>query len=191
MAILWMAMPTNGAPPVLPDVIAGPRLDLVLVTVEQLFAREAASGPIDLGFTDPHDVLGPDNSPLRFRVAQVREDPSVNSWLIRIAVVRQTGAIVGLVNFHAPPDEHGMVEIGYRVHPLFRRQGFAREMATTMWRFVAELPTVRTLRATVAPDNTASIAIMEHAGFTHVGEQEDPEDGTELIYEISARDYLA
>jgi [ribosomal protein S5]-alanine N-acetyltransferase len=186
-----MTIPMNAKVPVLPDVIAGPRLDLVLVTVEQLFAREASSGPIDLGFADPHDVLGPANSPLRFRVAQVRKDPSVNSWLIRIAVLRETGAIVGLVNFHAPPDEHGMVEIGYRVHPLFRRQGFAHEMATTMWRFVAALPTVRLLRATVGPDNTASIAIIEKAGFTHVGEQEDPDDGTELIYEISARDYLA
>lgn len=177
----------HAAAPILPDLIAGPRLDLVLVTVEQLLARDAASGPIDLGFADPNDVLDPENSPLRFRVAQVRKDPSVNSWLIRIAVIRETAEIVGLVNFHAPPDERGMVEIGYRVHPSFRRQGFAGEMANTMWSRVAELPTVRTLRATVGPENAASIAIIVRAGFTHVGFQEDPDDGTELIYTRRAR----
>jgi RimJ/RimL family protein N-acetyltransferase len=173
----------------LPDVISGPRLDLVLVTVEQLLAREASNGPVALGYDDPHDVLGPESSPLRFRVAQVRDDPSVNPWLIRIAVLRSTGEIVGLVNFHGAPDDRGMVEIGYRVHPDHRRRGYASEMATTLWSCVARRPEVAWLRATVSPDNVASIAIIEGAGLVHVGEQDDPEDGLELIYEIAAADY--
>jgi RimJ/RimL family protein N-acetyltransferase len=45
---------------------------------------------------------------------------------------------------------------------------------------------VRTLRATVS-HNTGSRAIIEAAGFVRVGEQDDPEDGLELIYERSAR----
>ena len=56
---------------------------------------------------------------------QVLADPSVNPWLVRLAVLRETGEIVGLVNFHAPPDSDGMVEIGYRVIPAFRRRGYA------------------------------------------------------------------
>ena len=173
----------------LPDVVSGPRLDLVLVTVDQLLARDASTGPVALGYDDPHDVLGPENSPLRFRVAQVREDPSINPWLIRIAVLRSTGEIVGLVNFHDAPDERGMVEIGYRVLPDHRRNGYAREMATTLWSYVAARPDVVWLRATVSPDNAASRAIIESAGLVHVGEQDDPEDGLELIYEIAAADY--
>jgi [ribosomal protein S5]-alanine N-acetyltransferase len=173
----------------LPAVISGPRLDLVLVTVEQLLARDASDTPIPLGYADPHDAIGPDSSPLHFRVAQVREDPSVNPWLIRLAVLRETQEIVGLVNFHGAPDARGMVEIGYRVHPDHRRQGYAREMATTLWSYVATRPDVSWLRATVTPDNIASIAIIEGAGLVHVGEQVDPEDGLELIYEIAAADY--
>ena len=46
------------------------------------------------------------------------------------------------------------------------------------------------LRAAVSPDNEASLAIIEGAGFVHVGEQDDPDDGPELIYEIAAVDYL-
>ena len=177
------------APDPLPDVISGPRLDLVLVTVDQLLARDASDGPVDLGYADPHDVLGPDDSPLNFRVAQVREDPDVNPWLIRLAVLRETREIVGLINFHGSPDERGMVEIGYRVHPDHRRRGYAREMTTTLWSAVAGRPDVTWLRATVSPDNVASIAIIEGAGLVQVGEQDDPEDGLELVYEIAAADY--
>lgn len=179
------------SPPPLPDVLSGPRLDLVLVPVETLLARAASDGPVPLGYTDPDDVLSPDDSPLLFRVAQVRADPSVNPWLIRIAVLRETGEVVGLANFHGPPDGAGMVEIGYRVRPVHRRRGYAREMALTLWRAAAARPDVRVLRATVSPGNTASIRLIEGAGLRHVGEQDDPEDGLELVYEIGAQEFLA
>ena len=45
------------------------------------------------------------------------------------------------------------------------------------------------LRATFTPDNDGSRAIIEAAGFVHVGEQDDDEDGLELVYEIPAADY--
>jgi ribosomal-protein-alanine N-acetyltransferase len=184
---------THHPTPAPPAVIAGPRLDLVLVTVEQLLSRDPsgdpAREPVPLPYADPYDVLHPDRSPLRFRVAQVGADPSVNPWLLRLGVERGTGTIVGLVNFHAPPDEHGMVEIGYSVLPAFRGLGFAREMATTMWSYAADHPAVRVLRATVSPGNEASLAIIRGAGLVHVGEQDDPEDGLELVFEIAAADY--
>jgi RimJ/RimL family protein N-acetyltransferase len=172
-----------------PPVLHGPRLDLVLVSVEQLLARAASEGPVPLGHPDPHDVLHPDRSPLHHRVPQVTSDPSVNPWLVRLAVLRDTDEIVGLVGFHDRPDARGMVEIGYRVLPAYRRRGLAREMAMTMWSYAASRPDVRVLRATVAPDNAASRAVIEAAGLVHVGEQLDPEDGLELVYEISAAEF--
>jgi RimJ/RimL family protein N-acetyltransferase len=172
--------------PDLPDVIVGPRLDLVLVTVEQLLSRDGTTVPVPLGYPDPDDVLSPEDSPLGFRIPMVRADPSVNPWLIRLAVLRETGEIVGLVNFHDRPDADGVVEIGYSVVPRFRRRGYAREMAEVMWAAAAAHPAVRRLRASVAPDNVASRAIIEGAGFVQVGEQIDPEDGLELVFERDA-----
>ena len=172
--------------PVPPDVLHGPRLDLVLVTVDQLQARAAADGPVELGHPDPEDVLHPDRSPLRFRVRQVSDDPSVNPWLLRLAVERASGTVVGLVNFHDRPDPEGHVEIGYRVLPAHRGRGFAGEMASTLWAYAASHPDVVTLVASVAPDNAASRAIIEGAGFVKVGEQDDPEDGLEWVYELPA-----
>jgi len=161
----------------------------VLVSVDQLLARAASDGPVPLGYDDPTDVLRPEDSPLRHRVPQVLADPSVNPWLVRITVLRDTGEIVGLVNFPAPPDADGMVEIGYRVIPEFRRRGFATEMARTMWAYAATHPDVRTLRATFSPGNDGSRSIIEGAGLVLVGEQIDEEDGLELVYEIPASDY--
>jgi RimJ/RimL family protein N-acetyltransferase len=180
---------TDAAPeqPGLPDVLAGPRLDLVLVTVEQLLSRDGTGDPVPLGHPDPDDVLAPEESPIGFRIPQVRADPSVNPWLIRLAVLRETDEIVGLVNFHDRPDDDGAVEIGYRVIPRFRGRGYASEMAAVMWQAAAAHPDVRRLRASVAPDNTASLAIVERAGFVRVGEQIDPEDGLEWVYERDAR----
>jgi len=173
-----------------PDVLAGPRLDLVLVTVEQLLSRDGEHEPVALPFPDPHDVLHPSTSPLRFRIDQVRADPSVNPWLLRLAVLRGSSpTIVGLGNFHDRPDAGGMVEIGYQVVPQYRRRGFGREIASTMWEFAASCPQVTRLRASVAPSNVASRAIIESAGFVKVGEEDDPEDGLEWVYERGARDF--
>jgi len=174
----------------LPDVLAGPRLDLVLVTVEQVLSRAPDyDGPVvPLAYADPGDVLAYDSSPLRWRIPQVREDPTSNPWLLRLAVERTTGTIIGLANFHAPPDERGMVEIGYRVVAEHRRQGYGREIAETMWRAAAAHPDVRVLRASVSPDNEASLAIVRAAGFVQVGEEWDDEDGLELVLEVDASD---
>jgi ribosomal protein S18 acetylase RimI-like enzyme len=174
------------ASPDLPDVLHGPRLDLVLVTVEQLLARAEADGPVPLGVDDPTDVLHPDRSPLNYRAKQVREDPAENPWLLRLAVDRGTGELVGYGNFHARPDADGMVEIGYTVLPEFRRRGYGREIAETLWRAAVAHPDVRVLRASVAPDNEASLAIVKCAGLVEIGEQWDDEDGLELVLEVPA-----
>ena len=174
--------------PALPDVLVGPRLDLVLVTVEQVLTRaeDHDGDPAPLAYDDPTDVLAPQNSPIRWRIPMVREDPWVNPWLIRLAVDRATGTIVGLGNFHAAPDERGMVEIGYRVIEAHRRQGYGREIAQTMWRYAAAHPDVRVLRASVSPDNAPSLAIVRAAGLVQVDQVWDDEDGLEVVLEVAA-----
>jgi L-amino acid N-acyltransferase YncA len=41
---------------------------------------------------------------------------------------------------------------------------------------------VRTVRATISPDNAASLHIVRAADFVEVGEQWDDEDGLELVF---------
>ena len=83
-----------------------------------------------------------------------------------------------------------MVEIGYRVLPAYRRRGYGREIAQTMWRYAAAHPQVRVLRASVSPDNTASLSIVQAAGLVQVGEEWDDEDGLEHVLEVAAADVV-
>lgn len=145
-------------------------------------------------YTNPYRVLMDDLGPLPWRAPQVRADPDgrFNRWtLVRLIVVRETGEVVGNIGWHGPPDPDGMIEIGLEVAAPMRGRGYAKEALRGMWRWACDLPEVRTLRYTVAPDNAPSIAIVESFGFRRSGVQVDEIDGLELVYELPAAEWLA
>jgi RimJ/RimL family protein N-acetyltransferase len=122
----------------------------------------------------------------QLRVGQVAEDPGSARWIARAAVAEPADVVVGYGGFHGPPDQAGMVEMGYSVAPEFRRQGYGRAIVTELLGRAAAEPEVRVVRATISPGNTASLATIDGFGFAEVGEQWDEEDGLELIFEIPA-----
>ncbi|MFI0788883.1 GNAT family N-acetyltransferase [Streptomyces lydicus] len=123
----------------------------------------------------------------RFRLDQMAADPGQARWIVPQAVVGDKGRVVGHAGFHGPPDEVGMVEIGYSVAPDFRRRGCARSALIELLRRAAAGPAVTTVRAAISPDNVASPATSSGFGFVEVGEQWDEEDGRELVFEVAAR----
>ena len=168
-------------------------LELHHICAEDLMALFESNGSIDVcagkPYANPHRVLQDDSGPLRWRVPQVKADPSVNKWFVRWMVDRNTREIVGSTSFHGPPNEEGMMEIGLGVDPRFQRRGFATEALIGMWSWVIDQPGVRMLRYTVDPHNEASVGVITKIGFTHMGQQIDEEDGPEDIYEMSAEDF--
>ena len=164
------------------------RLDLVLLTRGWLDAYTTGDRLPDLGFDDPHDVLRQREGLVRMRSDQLAADPAQEPWLLRMMVVRsigggsRVGSAIGYANFHAPPDERGMVEIGYQVEAHLRGQGYGSEAASAMWEWAAQHG-ARILRASIAPHNAPSIALVRRAGFRPVGEQMDDVDGLEVIWE--------
>ena len=170
------------------------RLNLYLVHPTHLIMLSSGkfenSLLIPLGFSNPHNVLLQGPSPVRWRAPQVQQDITLNRWFIRWVVERATREVIGSISFHAPPDENGMIEIGLGIDEHARNRGFGKEALTAMWNWVVGEPHVRTLRYTVSPDNAASVAIIQHFGFDYVGQQHDPEDGPEDIYEMSAADWV-
>ncbi|MFF4724895.1 GNAT family N-acetyltransferase [Streptomyces mirabilis] len=127
----------------------------------------------------------------RYRLNQLTERPECAGWLSKVVIAEPEGTVVGYAGFHGPPDEAGMVEIGYSVDPAHRRQGYARAILAALMRRAAADARVRTLRVTISPDNAASLATIAGFGFTEVGEQWDEEDGLETIFEIPASEISA
>lgn len=162
--------------------ISTERLDLVLLTAAWLRGYVEGESLPELGFTDPDGFLSGADHVVGLRIAQLESDPTQEPWLLRAIVLRESVTAVGYVNFHAPPDDRGMVEIGYQVLPAYRRGRCATEAAQGMWDWAARHG-ARVLRASIAPDNFPSLALVRRAGFVPVGEQIDQIDGLELIFE--------
>ncbi len=121
------------------------------------------------------------------RRRQVEEDPVSAAWVTGVIWDERSQVAVGRAGYHGPPDEAGMVEIGYAVDPAYRRRGYARAALEALLQRAAREPGVRTVRATISPDNAASYGLVAQYGFTEVGQQWDDEDGLEIIYEVDAR----
>ncbi|MEU9862555.1 GNAT family N-acetyltransferase [Streptomyces sp. NPDC047971] len=121
-----------------------------------------------------------------YRADQLAGNPSVAPWITRAAVSEPDGTVVGDAGFHGPPDEAGVVEVGYTVVPKYRRQGYARAMLAALLARAAADPAVRTVRATIRSDNDASLATVAGFGFTLVAERRNEHDEVDLVFEIPA-----
>jgi RimJ/RimL family protein N-acetyltransferase len=151
---------------------------------------EAGIEPSWSGFTNPYKHLIEGPNPLAFRIPKVKNDPSFADIAIILAINKSSKEVIGSAGFHEFPDDAGMIEIGFGIVPEMQNQGFGQELLIGMWQMICKRADVKVLRYTVAPDNVPSLHIINKLGFTKVGEQIDPEDGLELIYEQKIEDFL-
>jgi len=166
------------------------RLELVLLAPEQLDAVASGDGTAlsaALRATVSDEWLEEVGELARMRARQVRERPVDAPWLLR-AIVREEPAaeraVIGHLNFHAAPDQNGRVEIGYTLLPAARGNGYAIEAVRAMFDWATRIHGVRRFRASVAPENERSLNLIGKLGFVRTGEQWDPDDGLELVYEL-------
>lgn len=146
-------------------------------------AAANAVSPVPL----PAYFAGPEwRSTWQRRGKQAEEDPASAAWVTGVIWDERLRMAVGRAGYHGPPDPSGMVEVGYAVDPAYRRRGYARSALEALLQRAAREPQVRTVRATISPDNVASYQLASQYGFTRVGEQWDDEDGLEIIYEVDA-----
>ena len=115
------------------------RLDLHAVLPEEyaLLAVDRADPRlwVDRGFTNPLGHLVIDPGPLPHRLPRIAANPAAAPYLLRLAVLRDEGIVVGSAGFHDRPDASGMIEIGLGVEPARRGQGLAQELLLVFWLF--------------------------------------------------------
>jgi [ribosomal protein S5]-alanine N-acetyltransferase len=171
--------------PLIP-IIRTERLELVafsLPAIHATLARDLPRAAAELGAEVPDDLYERLAGLFLLRIAQLELDPEGVPWLVRAMVMADTDGIrrlVGSIGFHAPPTD-GVVEIGYHVEPGFRRRGLASEAVRAMLDWAAEQG-VHRIRASVAPLNLASQAVIARFGFRQTGVQFDEEDGEERVF---------
>lgn len=122
----------------------------------------------------------------RLRLDQVTEKLDDLEWIARPAIALDgpdAGHLVGHIGFHGAPDDEGRVEVGYTVDPAYRRRGHARGLLRQVITDLEADPRVHVLRASISPTHVASLGTIRCLGFARVGEQHDPDDGPETIYE--------
>jgi RimJ/RimL family protein N-acetyltransferase len=169
----------------------GPRVEVLALTgpvftalADGDLAAANAAAPVPLTPV----FAGPEWAPVwRVRAAQVAADPASAAWVTGVVWDPDRRLAVGRAGFHGPPDAHGMVEVGYAVLPEHRRRGYARAALAALLDRARREPDVRVVRLSIAPDNEASQRVALPLGFREVGEQVDPEDGLEVVYELDLR----
>jgi RimJ/RimL family protein N-acetyltransferase len=165
------------------------RFELVSMSMpfmQALLRHDLDAAAAEIGAAVPPNMPDDLEHFLEYRIGDLTADPTVQPWLGRAIVLEDAAGrrIIGSIGFHAPPDESGRVEIGYRVEPDHRRQGVATEVVQAMFDWACREHDVTRFRAATAPDNVASQAVLKRFGFRQVGVQIDEYDGPELVFEL-------
>ncbi len=167
---------------------------LRLIPVDQSLADAAVAGQDHVGEALGATVaVGFPFSPgmYRYVAGTLAERPDDTGWYAWVAVHAAAREIIGDGGFHGPPDDVGMVEIGYSVMPAWERRGLATEMAGALVAWAMADPEVSAIRAETLRGNAPSQAILRRLGFAESGEYDDPEDGPVVVWLLTRERWAA
>jgi len=83
-------------------------------------------------------------------------------------------ALVGAGGYLGPPDEDGIVEIGYSVLPEWQRRGYAGEIASALVARAFALAGVARVIAHTTLENAGSVTVLTRLGFVTAGPGPEP-----------------
>ena len=143
--------------------IATPHLELVSMSLpfmEALAAHDMVTASREIGAEVPEWMADELENFLKYRLGQLRLDPTIRPWLGRVMVLTDddgTRRAVGSIGFHGPPDAQGRLEVGYSVDPPFRRRGYASESVKALFDWAYREHGITRFIASISPDNAASL----------------------------------
>jgi ribosomal-protein-alanine N-acetyltransferase len=118
--------------------------------------------------------------------AKFEQSAFQDPWVHGFNLLLPDGTNVGIGSFKGPPVD-GVVEIAYAILPEHQGRGYATAGARAMVGYAFQSPDVRRVTAHTLPDGVASQRVLKKAGFQHVGEVVDPEDGLVWRFEVNDR----
>lgn len=100
------------------------------------------------------------------QLPRMEQDPENWLWDTFWLIVRREDAVcVGTIDFKAPPDAAGAVEIGYGLGEGHRGSGYMTEAARTLCGWALARPEVTAVTAETLPENRPSQNVLRRCGF--------------------------
>ena len=174
------------------------RLVLLGATVDtlgaELVSRQALGDALGVDVPESWPPELYDADAIRWTLNWLAEHPENGNWsLYYIAEAPGQGSsrprLVGVAGYKGPPDESGVVEIGYGIVPERRRRGFASEAVEALLARAFGDGRVKTVIAHTLPELVASIGVLRATGFSFDGAGSDPHEPTAIRYVLPRERY--
>ena len=172
---------------------------LLVVPATASSLRAAVTGPSELGAA-LDAAVAPDWPPehldanaLNWVLGRLTGDPGADAWWMHWIVLdlpasQSRPKLIGSCGFKGPPDERGVIEVGYGIVPSHHRRGYASEAthALVAWAFShgASHAIAHTL-----PHLEPSLGVMRKVGMKFEAELVDPVDGRVVRHGVSRREF--
>jgi len=118
-----------------------------------------------------------DEGPIKWLLDKIEKYPDEVFWRAWFIQFGRDGPLVGSAGCKGPPDEHGVIEIGYGVVESHWRRGIASHAAEMLISWIAETGRATRIRAHTLAGDPASAGVLLKNGFVHIARMEDPVDG--------------
>lgn len=133
----------------------------------------------------PNRLSSYGKAPYRYTLAKLHEDPGSVAWWMYLPILKAENLLIGTCGYKGPPDEKGIVEIGYEIIPAYRRRGLGKEVAEGLIDNAFTNSRVSVVQAHTLARINPSVKILQACGLTRTEELTDPEDGLIWRWQLS------
>jgi [ribosomal protein S5]-alanine N-acetyltransferase len=160
--------------------IETPRLGFIPMTAESLEAAARGEKELQffLGIKVAEGLIEPIHKERVFpiRMEKLRRNPDCSKWY-GFVVEREKNTVIGMMGYKTPPNDNGLIEIGYGIHSQFQGKGYASEMVKGLIEWAYQQEDVKGITATnILKNNFASIKMVEKMGMVLLHENKDTVD---------------
>lgn len=113
----------------------------------------------------------------KFILEKIKDDPTSKSWWTYLPIEIKTNTLIGSCGYKGPPDEAGMVEIGYEVAAAKRNLGYATEIVQLLVDHAFQHQDVHFIQAHTMAEENASVSVLRKSNFKFIEEIDDENEG--------------
>ena len=173
-----------------PPDIHTPRLILVPATEQRLRACLLPHNQFSAatGWQVPTDWPAKhwDEGAVNWLLGRIAANPETITWGARFVLLPTANrpTLIGTAGVYGPPDEQGIVEIGYGIVEHLHRRGYGNEAAAGLINWLWQDARVKIIIAHTLPGDPASQGVLRRNNFTSAGVTNRPPDGDIERFEL-------